>query len=81
MPMIIPNSPMAEAKISMIRILTNSAGFAASAKAAPEPTIPGKNDKFVEKLIFLIFTFMSSAYYISYQRKWVLLWGWNMLFF
>lgn len=38
--MIMPNSPMALAKISIIKILTNNAGFAASAKAAPEPTIP-----------------------------------------
>ena len=38
--MIIPKRPIALAKISIIRILTNKAGFAASAKAAPEPTTP-----------------------------------------
>lgn len=35
-----PNNPMALAKISTIRILTKSAGFAASARAAPDPTMP-----------------------------------------
>lgn len=35
-----PKSPMALAKISMIRIFTNSVGFWASASAAPEPTTP-----------------------------------------
>ena len=35
-----PKRPMAEPKISMIRILTNRELFAASARAAPEPTIP-----------------------------------------
>lgn len=39
-PIIIPKRPIAEAKISMINILTNNAGFAASARAAPLPTIP-----------------------------------------
>jgi hypothetical protein len=38
--MIMPKRPMALAKISMIKILTKSAGFAASASAAPEPTTP-----------------------------------------
>ena len=38
--MIMPKSPIALAKISMIKILTKSAGLAASAKAAQEPTIP-----------------------------------------
>ena len=37
---ITPNKPMAEPKISMMRIFTNSELFAASAKAAPEPTMP-----------------------------------------
>lgn len=40
MPTIKPKSPMAEPKISMMRILTNNDEFAASANAAPEPTIP-----------------------------------------
>ena len=31
---------MALAKISIIKILTNNTGFAASARAAPEPIIP-----------------------------------------
>ena len=35
-----PNSPIALAKISMMRIFTKRAGFAASAKAAPDPTTP-----------------------------------------
>ena len=35
-----PNSPIALAKISIIRILTNRVGFWASARAAPEPTTP-----------------------------------------
>lgn len=35
-----PNKPIALAKISTIRIFTKSTGLAASAKAAPEPTIP-----------------------------------------
>ena len=39
-PTINPNKPMAEAKISMMRILTKRVGFAASVKAAPDPTIP-----------------------------------------
>jgi len=39
-PMIIPNRPIALAKISMINIFTNNAGLAASARAAPDPTIP-----------------------------------------
>lgn len=39
-PTIKPNKPMALPKISMIKILTNSAEFAASAIAAPEPTTP-----------------------------------------
>ena len=39
-PTINPNKPMAEAKISMMRILTKTVGFAASVKAAPDPTIP-----------------------------------------
>ena len=34
-----PKRPMALPKISMMRILTNSAGLAASARAAPEPEI------------------------------------------
>lgn len=37
---ITPNRPIAEAKISMMRILTKSEGLAASANAAPEPTTP-----------------------------------------
>ena len=44
--MIIPKRPIALAKISIIKILTNNAGFAASASAAPEPTIP-KNQKYL----------------------------------
>lgn len=40
MPTIIPKSPIAEAKISMIRILTKRDGLAASARAAPLPTMP-----------------------------------------
>ena len=43
MPIIIPKSPIAEAKISIIKILTKRAGFAASEIAAPEPTIPENN--------------------------------------
>lgn len=42
MPIIIPKRPIALAKISTIRIFTNNAGFAASAKAAPDPIIPKK---------------------------------------
>lgn len=40
MPTIKPNRPIAEPKISTMRILTNSAELAASARAAPDPTIP-----------------------------------------
>lgn len=35
-----PNKPMALPKISMIRILTKRELLAASAKAAPDPTMP-----------------------------------------
>lgn len=35
-----PNNPIALPKISTIKIFTNNAGFAASAKAAPDPTMP-----------------------------------------
>jgi len=35
-----PNRPIALPKISTIRILTNRAGSWASARAAPDPTIP-----------------------------------------
>ena len=38
--MIRPNRPMALPKISTMRILTKSAGLAASDRAAPEPTWP-----------------------------------------
>lgn len=37
---ITPNKPIAEPKISTIRILTKRVGLAASARAAPEPTTP-----------------------------------------
>lgn len=40
MPIIIPKSPIALAKISIIKIFTKSEGFAASAKAAADPTTP-----------------------------------------
>ena len=40
MAMISPKRPMALPKISMIKILTKSELLAASARAAPEPTIP-----------------------------------------
>lgn len=39
-PTISPNKPIALPKISTINILTNNDEFAASAKAAPDPTIP-----------------------------------------
>lgn len=40
MPTIKPKSPIAEPKISIIRIFTKRAELAASARAAPEPTMP-----------------------------------------
>lgn len=40
MPTMRPKRPMALPKISMIKIFTKSEGLAASARAAPEPTIP-----------------------------------------
>lgn len=40
MPTISPKSPIAEPKISIIKILTNNIGLAASLRAAPEPTMP-----------------------------------------
>jgi len=40
MPMITPNRPSADPKISTTRILTKSAGLAASDSAADEPTMP-----------------------------------------
>uniref|UniRef100_A0A1B0A8P1 Uncharacterized protein n=1 Tax=Glossina pallidipes TaxID=7398 RepID=A0A1B0A8P1_GLOPL len=40
MPTIKPKRPIAEPKISTIKIFTNKTEFAASAKAAPEPTTP-----------------------------------------
>jgi hypothetical protein len=39
-PTINPKSPRADPKISIIKIFTKSAGFAASAKAQPAPVIP-----------------------------------------
>lgn len=38
--MMTPKRPIALPKISTIRILTKSAEFCASARAAPEPTMP-----------------------------------------
>ncbi len=35
-----PNNPITLANISTIKILTNKLGFWASARAAPDPTIP-----------------------------------------
>uniref|UniRef100_A0A1B0BL69 Uncharacterized protein n=1 Tax=Glossina palpalis gambiensis TaxID=67801 RepID=A0A1B0BL69_9MUSC len=40
MPTIKPKRPIAEPKISTIKIFTNKIEFAASARAAPEPTTP-----------------------------------------
>jgi len=40
MPTMIPKSPRAEPKISMIRILTNMRGSCASDRAQAEPTTP-----------------------------------------
>lgn len=40
MPTMTPKRPMTLAKISRIRILTKSVEFWASARAAPDPTIP-----------------------------------------
>lgn len=40
MPTISPKRPIADPKISTIRTLTNNAELAASASAAPDPTIP-----------------------------------------
>ena len=39
-----PNRPMALPKISTMRILTKSAGLAASESAAPEPTWPIRSE-------------------------------------
>lgn len=40
MPIITPNSPRAEPKISMMRILTNVEGVYESARAHPAPVTP-----------------------------------------
>lgn len=70
MPMIMPNSPIALANISMIRILTKSTGFAASASAAPEPTIPGNFENSVTNKNIAIVSKTNSVNIAEKEKFW-----------
>jgi hypothetical protein len=66
--MMMPNSPMALPKISMMRILTKREELAASATAAPDPTcnkFSGLQTSVVEPLLFLRFQFQLLTSYGS----------------